>query len=511
VKKVAVEILPKLTKICDTDIVLKNIIPIFKNLANEEKIEVKISLVETLGEFIALLDKKDSSNFSELLDFYIKTVQKFSEKNKKEYKNVLQKCSFNFPAMLDFFGKETWVKLKPCFITMANDKEERVKLPLASAIGDIADIIEGDLAEEDLVEYVDKFFKNSGPNSDLKVKILQNLPKIIKLIHSNNKKNTYLEFIKYMIVNKDTKWRKRMEFAKIIGKFNDCFPENLIYRRVFPIAINFCFDDISQVRFCSSKHNSKIILQLLSGKEEYKNKTLIIIKSFAQSINYKYRQLFINMCTHLFENEQVFNEDISPLLIDLAYDKVPNVKIILARLMYKILTKEKYKNLKSNDTVKKIVKILKNDKNKEVVDLITQIKNFNFDELNNIEIELEKNVNINFKDNMDFVSKEFGITKNVPLKSVFKESKFGEIGNTNKEKTKDENKTEETKDEENEEEEKEEKMEEMKEMKDISNDNEIKKEEKKEENKKEENKIEEPEKEEEEEEKEEKMEEMKDM
>ena len=314
-----------------------------------------------------------------------------------------------------------------------------------------------------------------------------------------------------MIVNKDTKWRKRMEFAKIIGKFNDCFPENLIYRRVFPIAINFCFDDISQVRFCSSKHNSKIILQLLSGKEEYKNKTLIIIKSFAQSINYKYRQLFINMCTHLFENEQVFNEDISPLLIDLAYDKVPNVKIILARLMYKILTKEKYKNLKSNDTVKKIVKILKNDKNKEVVDLITQIKNFNFDELNNIEIELEKNVNINFKDNMDFVSKEFGITKNVPLKSVFKESKFGEIGNTNKEKTKDENKTEETKDEENEEEEKEEKMEEMKEMKDMSNDNEIKKEEKKEENKKEENKIEEPEKEEEEEEKEEKMEEMKDM
>ena len=55
---------------------------------------------------------------------------------------------------------------------------------------------------------------------------MQNLPKIIKLIHSNNKKNTYLEFIKYMIVNKDTKWRKRMEFAKIIGKFNDCMGEN---------------------------------------------------------------------------------------------------------------------------------------------------------------------------------------------------------------------------------------------------------------------------------------------
>ena len=486
VKKVAVDILPKLTKICDSDIVLKSIMPIFKNLANEEKIEVKISLVETLGEFIALLDKKESNNFSELLDFYIKTVQKFSEKSKKEYKNVLQKCAFNFPAMIDFFGKETWPQLKPCFITMANDKEERVKLPLAASIGDIANIIEGDLTEEDLIEYVDKFFKNSGPNSDLKLKILQNLPKILKIMHSTNKKNSYLEFIKYMIVNKDTKWRRRMEFAKIIGKFNDCFPENIIYRRVFPIAINFCFDDISQVRFCSSKHNSRIILQLLSGKEEYKNKTLTIIKSFAQSINYKYRQLFINMCTHLFENEKIFKECISQLLIDLAYDKVPNVKIILARLIHKLLTKEKYKNLAGNDTVKKIVKILKNDKNKEVLDYISKIKNFNFDELNNIDIELEKNVNYKFKDNMDFVSKEFGITRNVPLNNIFKESKFG-IGDKNEIIDKKE-------EEQNEEPEEEEKMEEMKEMKDIVEDVSKKEEEKNEEL-----------------EKEEKMEEMKDI
>ena len=494
VKKVAVEILPQLTKICDSDIVLKNIIPIFKNLANEEKIEVKISLVETLGEFIALLDKKESKNFSELLDFYIKTVQKFSEKSKKEYKNVLQKCSFNFPAMLDFFGKETWSQLKPCFITMANDKEEKVKLPLASAIGDIANIIGGDLIEEDLIEYVDKFFKASPQNSELKIKILQNLPKIIKIMHSNNKKNTYLEFIKYMIVSKDIKWRRRMEFAKIIGKFNDCFPENIIYRRVFPIAINFCFDDISQVRFCSSKHNSKIILQLLSGKDEYKNKTFTIIRSFAQSINYKYRQLFINMCTHLFENEKIFNECISNLLIDLAYDKVPNVKIILARLIHKLLTKEKYKNLASNDTIKKIMKILKNDKNKEVVDYIMTIKNFNFDELNNFEIELEKNVNYKFKDNMNFVSKEFGITRNVPLNNIFKESKFGN-GDTNEIKDKinekkEEHKTkeEEKKEYEEENDEENEKEEIMEEMKDIIDDTSKKEENNKEEKKEEEHK-----------------------
>ena len=190
---------------------------------------------------------------------------------------------------------------------------------------------------------------------------------------------------------------------------------------VFPIAINFCFDDISQVRSCSAKHNSRLILQLISSKTEFKNKTLTIIKSFAQSINYRYRQLFVYMCRHLFENEEVFKESISELLLDLAYDKIPNVKIVLAKFISEILGKEKYAHLSKNETVRKIVKVLKNDKNPEVTKLIEKVKN-----VEDIEVELKKNVNIKFKDNMKFVSTEFGITKNVPLNSKFNENKFNE-------------------------------------------------------------------------------------
>ena len=64
------------------------------------------------------------------------------------------------------------------------------------------------LTENDLLEYVDKFFKSSSQNSELKIKILTVLPDIIKNI-TGNRKNSYLEFIKYMIGNKDDKWRKK--------------------------------------------------------------------------------------------------------------------------------------------------------------------------------------------------------------------------------------------------------------------------------------------------------------
>ena len=223
-----------------------------------------------------------------------------------------------------------------------------------------------------------------------------------------------MEFIKYMIGNKDDKWRKRVTYCKIIGKFNGTYSDNIIYKRVFPIAINFCFDDVAHVRNISAKKNSRLILQLISGKEEYRDKTMKIIKSFAQSINFRYRQLFIYMCKHLFENEEVFKTYIADLLLDLAYDNITNVKIKLAQFIFELVKKEKYTHLKKNETIRKIIKVLKNDKSEEVKSIVNKIT-----DIEDIEVELKKEVNNKFKDIMKFVSDEFGITKNVPLHSVF--------------------------------------------------------------------------------------------
>ena len=215
-----------------------------------------------------------------------------------------------------------------------------------------------------------------------------------------------------MIGNKDDKWRKRVTYCKIIGKFNETYSDAIIYKRVFPIAINFCFDDVSQVRSNSAKNNSRLILQLISSKTEFKDKTMKIVTSFAQSINFRYRQLFIFMCKHLFENEEVFKANIADLLLDLAYDKIVNVRIILAQFLCNLFKKEKYAELKKNETIRKIIKIFKNDKNEEIQNIIKDIN-----DVEDIEVELTKEVNQKFKDNMKFVSSEFGITRNVPLNS----------------------------------------------------------------------------------------------
>ena len=416
VKIVAAEILPEITKFCDNDIISKELLPIYKNFVHEEKIQVRNIAIEIFGEFISLIKKESPDDFSELLDFYVKTITELSTL-KKENRTIIQKCAYNFPAVLQFFGAESWPKLKPCFIKMATEKDEKIKMPLGAAMGEISKLLGSELTESDLLEYVDRFFKGSGQNSELKIKILTSLPDIIKNINSN-KKNAYLEFIKYMIGNKDDKWRKRVTFCKIIGKFNGTYSDNIIYKRVFPIAINFCFDDVSYVRSISARKNSRLILQLITGKEEYRDKTMKIIKSFAQSINFRYRQLFIFMCRHLFENEEVFKTYIADLLQDLAYDKISNVRIILAEFISELINKQKYAHLKKNKTIRKIIKILKNDKCAEIKNIIGKIN-----DVEDIDVELNKEVNHKFTDLMKFVSSEFGITKNVPLNSVLNEKK----------------------------------------------------------------------------------------
>ena len=84
-----------------------------------------------------------------------------------------------------------------------------------------------------------------------------------------------------------------------------------------------------------------------------------------------------------------------------------------------------------NKTVRKIIKVLKNDKNSEVINFMAKVKN-----VEDIEVELEKNVNIKFIDKMKFVSSEFGISRIVALNYIFKESKFADKKEEKKPETK---------------------------------------------------------------------------
>ena len=104
-------------------------------------------------------------------------------------------------------------------------------------------------------------------------------------------------------------------------------------------------------------------------------------------------------------------------------EKKPEKKEKTKKIKKKAKTKNKTKNKQSlistkTKTTKTRASTVNKDKNEEIKNFIKDVT-----DVEDIEVEPSKEVNHKFKDNMKFVSLEFGITKNVPLESAFMEKK----------------------------------------------------------------------------------------
>ena len=417
VRKNCALILPKLTKLCDTNTISTMLIEIYKEFSTDKVGTVKNIAFGIFGEFLSFLDKKDKEHYICLLDLFTSTITQFKNKIPlKDEFDMIKKCAFNFPAVVWFFEKEHWDKMSTCYDVLKAFNNEDINICLASSVGELANILGEDITEQYIGAQVKYFFEykrndKSKALSKYQIRILNALPDVVRNL-PQKAKNQFIDYPSQMIpIN--IKWREKIELCKIIGKYHDIYTDETTYKRIFPIAVNFCFDNCSQVRFESAKNNSRLIMQLLSGEEEYRSKTQKIVEAFARSLHYNYRQLFVLMCSDVFEKEDVFKKYIAEYLYDLAFDKVSNVRITLARFIGKVLRETNVAWVKQDETIKKIVKVLKMEKkkeiNKELEGVDVDVKDVIVDEV--------RNVNDKFDNHMEFINSEFGISQNIPIKS----------------------------------------------------------------------------------------------
>ena len=118
------------------------------------------------------------------------------------------------------------------------------------------------------------------------------------------------------------------------------------------------------------------------------------------------------MCTDIFESQPVYEDYIADLLFDLAFDKVANVRITLAKFLAKVIKDNKYEWVKNDEKIKQMIVVLKGDKKKEIS---KELEGIEADQ--GIKVEHVENVNAKFTNHMERLLDEFGISQNVPLKS----------------------------------------------------------------------------------------------
>ena len=73
---------------------------------------------------------------------------------------ILIACSFNFPCVLNIYGKNKWAQLYQVLIKLINNKNKKIKRPIACAIHEIARMIGPESAERDLFDIYEQILND---------------------------------------------------------------------------------------------------------------------------------------------------------------------------------------------------------------------------------------------------------------------------------------------------------------------------------------------------------------
>ena len=311
---------------------INRLLNIYKKFTEDNQKFVKNSAIEVIGYFTNVLPRNyKSARF--IIEFYLKTLDiLYLNKDVASLADneIFYQCAFNFPAILFYFGKESWPELSQYYCKMTADKFYKVRKSLASSINEISTIIGKEETEKTLIPIFDRFYREEG---EIQRAIYKSMPKFLLNINYE-KRISYLERIK-RLMNGREKWRVKKECVEILGNLGGVYEFDIAYEIIFPICIKLCVDEVSEVRVHSAKSIKSLVIQFLSNKQ-YSERISNILKAFSMSIKYIYRNLYIHLAEELVDNKEIFEKYFIENIELLSRDKVPNIQVHMAKLLTKM-------------------------------------------------------------------------------------------------------------------------------------------------------------------------------
>ena len=395
------ELLPSFCKISRSELVSQCLMPIFILFSNDVNEFIRNCALSIFGEFIFYLQKDDIKLHTELLKFYINQIESLYDNKNSANMSILYKCAFSFPSVLLSYCRKVsnkkWNVLKTIYLKFVNDKNPKIQKTMAHSFGEVAKILDPQTSENEIGPLIIDMYNQDI--KEIKEIIISILP---EYLYSINDKKTKMQFLglyktsfKKLLLSK--KWREKISFLKSIGRLNNIYDHSIMFSEIFLMCIQLCFDTVNKVRIKAAKILSKLIFQFFNTEDEqYKIKSIVIIRIFATCIHYHYRQLFIFMCKKLIEEEKIFMEMVFELIENLSYDKIVNVRITLGNFLTKIWKKKQaqYTWIKTNKKMLEIIYRLKNDEINDVNETLRDI--------NNDDIKKE----LNYKDYSEIMAKK---------------------------------------------------------------------------------------------------------
>ncbi|XP_067856797.1 serine/threonine-protein phosphatase 4 regulatory subunit 1-like isoform X1 [Heptranchias perlo] len=285
---------------------------------------------------------------------------------------ITKHCAYSLPGVALTLGRQNWHCLKNTYETLASDVQWKVRRTLAFSIHELAVILGDQLTAADLVPIFNGFLKDLD---EVRIGVLKHLYDFLKLLHVDKRREYLYQLQEFMVTDNSRNWRFRYELAEQVILLLELYNPNDVHDYLRHIALSLCSDKVAEVRWISFK----LVVEIL--RKFYATGTDSLAVNFMNELTLRFchcskwigRQAFAFICQAVVEEECMpvnqFVEHLLPSLLNLATDRVPNVRVLLAKALRHTLLEKAYFTEAENphvEAVEEIVLILQSDRDRDV-------------------------------------------------------------------------------------------------------------------------------------------------
>merc|ERR1712051_914762 len=285
---------------------------------------------------------------------------------------IAHHCAFSLPAVALTIGRNNWPLLRETYDVLASDMQWKVRRTLASSIHELGVILGQDAVVSDLIPIFNGFLKDLD---EVRIGHLKHLSDFLKLLPLDLRRDYLPKMSDFLYMDNDRNWRFRQELAVQMGQLIPLYTAEEVKTHLAPIAVILIRDKVAAVRTSAVGVHSVMVKTLLEDDQSSGLVRVLLadlIGELVKSDSWIHRQTYASLALTLFLESSLehtqFAQDVLPNLMELAEDKVPNVRLAVARAL-KHLRTATYFTKEANPhhaTMERVIHTLTEDKDADV-------------------------------------------------------------------------------------------------------------------------------------------------
>ena len=316
----------------------KNLVIIMQALKQDVSPNVQLAAFEMIGEIIYLFHGEEKGVPEELVRLFMGQPMHGAEaSNADEMLNNLDYAlivAFNFPAVILTMGADHWPLLRELYLRLTNHVYDNIRNSLAASLHEIARLIGSEASCIDLLPVAQRFLQD--PCVDVTATLLEHFDQFLLMLPASIAKEQLRQIPSLWMTSFTQDWRLRQTMASHIPSL---VPELLLVDEdgslvtLLLLALN---DSVNALREIGIAAVPSMYATFQAHDETIADGFLSMLTDLARAPAYRQRVTFVQILVKLLgENlrKDRLEELIFPILLELATDRVLDVRLALSRLV----------------------------------------------------------------------------------------------------------------------------------------------------------------------------------